>query len=145
MVRLKELFEQGYSDREIGEVIGKGEKSVESKRRRMGIVYWHVNKWSEEDKKLLKKLFYEGLGDKEIADKLDRRLKSVTSKRIALGILRVNYAVVIDDRVEEWGLNTKEEVIDFAKMIQESLPTGYEKDDVKIIEYKEMEGVLDAT
>lgn len=86
--KLKAMFEMGFSDKKIADKLNKSHKSVESKRRRMGLTHWKQNKWDEEELNKLRKLFNAGYKDKEISHMLNREKNSVVSKRIALNLFR---------------------------------------------------------
>lgn len=59
--KLKNLFNKGYTDKEIGEKLNRSVNSIECKRRRLGLLKYKVEKWSKEEKEKTIELFKEGL------------------------------------------------------------------------------------
>lgn len=49
----KKLFNKGYTDKEIVEKLNRSVNSIECKRRRLGLLKYKVEKWSEEEKENL--------------------------------------------------------------------------------------------
>jgi hypothetical protein len=87
------LFDQGFSDADIADILGGGitTKAVAVKRRREGLLRrdpWRA--WTDEDLAKLAGLVAEGLTSEAIGRRMGRRTSAIAQKRHRLGIGRPN-------------------------------------------------------
>ncbi len=86
--QLKELYEQGFNDREISEKLGAHENTVRIHRIRLGLKA-HGRRLLFTDRQLIE-LHEEGFNDREIGEKLgvDRSTVGVHRRRLGLEPIR---------------------------------------------------------
>lgn len=85
--QLRELYEAGLSDREIGTAMGVGARSAESMRRRLGLPRDRFV-WTPEHRVELTRLYRAGWSDEELAQHFGSTVKGVQTIRSTMGIVR---------------------------------------------------------
>jgi len=86
--KLVELSKMGYTDREIAHILGRTEKAIRSKRRKLKEKNKKKIRWTYEEVDELSKLVRVGYTDEEIAKSLNRTVRAVKSKRLEMGLVK---------------------------------------------------------
>lgn len=87
--KLEVMIEAGNTYKEIGDALGRTDKSINRKANSLGIrAQGKVNFWTDKEVQELRKLVDRGLNNKQIANKMKRTHASIEQKISVLGIKR---------------------------------------------------------
>lgn len=87
---IKQMYEDGATDKEIGESLGRSEKAIGLQRLRLKLMRSTLKRWSKSEEMALESLLEKGMGHEEIATKLDRTVYSINCKTRDLGLTGSN-------------------------------------------------------
>jgi hypothetical protein len=83
---IKEMYADGATDAEIGEVLGRPEEGIRFQRRKMKLT--KLKRWTQADELALEALLAKGYKHQQIAAKLGRTLDAVQARVCQLGLTR---------------------------------------------------------
>lgn len=83
---IKEMYLEGATDAEIGEVLGRPEEGIRFQRRKMKLT--KLKRWTQADEAALEALLAKGYKHQQIADKLGRTLDAIQARACQLGLTR---------------------------------------------------------
>jgi hypothetical protein len=85
---IKEMFADGATDAEIGEVLGRSEEGIKYQRRKMKLSSYKRKRWTQADDVALEALLAKGYKHQPIAAKLGRTLDAIQARACHLGLTR---------------------------------------------------------
>ena len=98
---IKQMFEDGASDVEISQSLGRSAMAIGSQRHILKLHRRRVKHWSESDNSVLMDMFNNGHTYKEIAKKLDRTEGSIEKRLRKLGMKRSRPYYPVDEPTPE--------------------------------------------